>query len=202
MKFTFCKVCLHFQTSFGSAKLVSIMTNLKNKGFTLTEVLVYVAVFAIIIGAVVSYLIWSSDSGNKIRAMREVLDNVRIASDIIVSEIREAKGVYTPTSVFSSHPGQLSLETLKYLAPGETDSSYIDFFLCGTSLCFKKEGQNPYPITSERVEVEKLVFFPVSNSQSSSSVQTELKIKYKTTSAKPEYQFFLESTSTASLRTY
>lgn len=178
------------------------MANSKNKGFTLTEALVYVAVFAIIIGAVASYLVWSSNSANKILAMREVLDSVRIASDIITSEIREAKGVYAPTSVFSSPAGQLSLETTKYLASGETDSSYIDFFLCGTRLCFKKEGQNPYPITSEKVEVEKLAFFPVSNSQSSSSVQTELKIKYKTASSKPEYQFFLESTSTASLRAY
>ena len=53
--------------------------------------------------------------------------------DIMVREIKEAKSVYTPTT----NSSQLSLETINYL-PVDEENTYIDFFLCGSSLCLKK----------------------------------------------------------------
>ena len=67
-------------------------------GFTLTEVLVYVAVLSIIISAVSGFLIWTVRSNTKAKVMRETQDNARRAMEIMTYEIKEAKSVYTPTT--------------------------------------------------------------------------------------------------------
>lgn len=168
----------------------------KQKAFTLIEILVYVAVLSIIMVAVFSFAIWVIQTNTKIRTMREVRDMAQMAMEQIVSEIREAKTVYAPTSASS----QLSLETTKYLPSGET-ATFIEFYLCQTRLCLKKEGQNPVALTSDRVEV-KTLFFQRVNSGQTDSVQVELQIDYKNPAQKPEYAASLTLKSTASLRGY
>jgi len=176
------------------------MKKLQPLGFTLTEVLVYVAILSIIILAISGFLTWTMRTNTKAKAMRETQDNARRAMEIMTYEIKEAKSIYTPTSVFDSHPGQLSLETAKYLPEGEK-STYIDFYLCGTQLCLKKESQNPIALTSNRVEVKNLVFSQIVTG-SAPSIQINLKIDYKTEAARPEYQASFITTSTVSLRSY
>jgi len=172
----------------------------KQKSFTLTEVLIYIAVLAIVVLIVFSFFLWATRANTKAKAMREVLDNARRAMEIMTYEIKEAKSIYTPTSTFDSHPGQLSLETKKYLPEGET-TSYIDFYLCGVQLCFKKESQNPITLTSDRAEVSNLMFSRIVTS-GIPSIQISLEINYKNPTGRPEYQASITSTSTASLRSY
>jgi hypothetical protein len=130
--------------------------------------------------------------------MTETLDNARRAMEIITHEIKEAKGVYTPTSIFDQHPGQLSLEVTKYLPTGET-SSYIDFYFCDNHLCLKKEGQPPLALTSNRVKVKNLVFSRIVNA-TSTSIQVDLTLIYNAPSPKPEYQSTTTLRSSATLR--
>jgi len=170
------------------------------KGITFTELLVYVAVFSIVFGIIISFFLWTTESNTKIKAKRETLDNSRRAMEIIGYEIKNAKSVYTPTSTFGSHPGQLSLETTKYLADNETNS-YIDFFLCGTQLCMKKESQVPIPLTSEQVVVSNLIFTQVVTS-SIPSIQINLRIEYNTSDPRPAHKALISATSTFSLRSY
>lgn len=168
----------------------------KQKSFTLMEILVYVAVLAILVSAVSSYFLWTTRSNAKARAMREVADNARRAMEQMTYEIKEAKSIYTPTTTAN----QLSLETAKYLPTGET-TSYIDFYLCGTQLCLKKESQNPIALTSDRVKVSNIVFSQVVTSNVP-SIQINLKIDYKTSATRPEYQASINLQSTVSLRSY
>jgi len=166
------------------------------KSFTLTEMLVYVAVLAIIVLAVSSFFLWTTRSNTKTRAMREALDNSRRAMEIMSSEIKEAKSIYTPTTTST----QLSLETTKYLPTGE-ETTYIDFYLCGTQLCLKKESQNPIALTSDRVEVNNLIFSQIITG-GNPSVQIDLGINFKNPQNRPEYQASVNLKSTASLRSY
>ena len=164
------------------------------KGFTLIEILVYVAVLSIIVVAISSFSIWAIHSNTKARAMREVKDMAQTALEQIISEAREAKTVYTPTT----NASQLSLETTKYLPLGE-ESTFLEFYLCQTRLCLKKEGQNPIALTSDRVEVKNLSFQRVASGQTD-SVQVELRVDYKNPASKPEYAASITLKSTASLR--
>ena len=93
----------------------------KNKndlGFTLAEILVYIAVLSLIMLAVSSLFLWVSRTSSKAKAIKETLDNARRVMRVITYEIREARSIYTPTSVLDISPGQLSLETTKYLPEG------------------------------------------------------------------------------------
>lgn len=165
-----------------------------NKGFTLVEILVYVAVLSIIVVAIFSFAVWALRVNGKAKAMREVKDMAQTALEQMTSEIREAKSVYTPMTTAS----QLSLETTKYLPLGE-ESTFLEFYLCQTRLCLKKEGQNPVALTSDRVEVKSLSFQRVASGQTD-SVQVELQIDYKNPGQKPEYAASIILKSTASLR--
>jgi len=175
-------------------------TRNQQKSFTLTEILIYIAVLSIVTLAASSFFLWISRSNVKARAMREVTANGERVIQMITAEIKEAENIYTPTSVFDSHPGQLSLKTKKYLPEGET-TSYLDFYLCDAQLCFKKESQNPIALTSERVEVNNLVFNQIITS-GVPSIQINLKIDYKSPANKPEYQASFDTISTVSLRSY
>ncbi|MBZ9572046.1 type II secretion system protein [Patescibacteria group bacterium] len=173
---------------------------MKEVGFTLMEILVYIAVLSIVIIAISSFLIWSIHSNTKAKVMRETLNNARRVMEMMTYEIKEAKSIYIPTSVFNSHPGQLSLETVKYLPEGEKNT-YIDFYLCDTKLCFKKESQASFALTSDSVEIGNLVFSRVVSGETP-SLQVDLKIDYKNPANRPEYQASVNLKSTVSLRNY
>ena len=118
----------------------------KEMGFSVIETLVSVAVFSIIMLAIMSFVFWANYSNSKAKAEGETLENAKRALEVITYEIRGAKSVYTPTTTAN----QLSLETLKYLPAGE-DKTFIDFFLCGSAVCMKKESQNPVALTSRHI---------------------------------------------------
>lgn len=166
------------------------------KGFTLIEMLVYVAVLAILIVALSSFVLWAINSNTKTKVMRETSDSARRAMGTILYEIREAKSVYTPTTSAS----QLSLETTRYLPANET-TSFVDFFLCSNRICIKKESQTPVALTSENVNIRDLQFTRIVTG-SSASVQVSFVAEYIGPATKPQYQASISLTSTASLRSY
>src|SRR3990167_7852525 len=77
------------------------------KGFTVIEVMAYVAVLGIIGTSFSAVLLWSIKTYTKSQVMQETAWNAQRAMDIVVQEIREARRVYTPTTSSS----QLSLLT-------------------------------------------------------------------------------------------
>ncbi|MFH1423363.1 MAG: prepilin-type N-terminal cleavage/methylation domain-containing protein [Candidatus Nealsonbacteria bacterium] len=162
------------------------------KGFTLIEILIYIAVLTMIILAVLSFLIWAIKSHNKVGAMLEVSDSGYRVMEIITHEIRGAKSVYTPTSSIT----QLSLETLRSLSPGE-ETGYVDFYLCeGVTLCLKQESGDSIALTPDNIEVSRLEFIQIATS----SVQIDLEINHKNPQNRPEYQASINLISTVSLR--
>jgi len=68
------------------------------KGFTLTETLVYVAMLAIILVGVSSFLVWMFNVQAQSRVRRETLYNAQRTMDVMTYHIRRAEDV----SVFDS----------------------------------------------------------------------------------------------------
>ena len=173
------------------------------EAFTLVEVLVYTAVFVIIMVAVSSFLLWAIQLQARSNAMREVLENTERVMNRMVFEIRGAMGIYWPTTTST----QLSLQTPRYLPPDET-FSYIDFFICENRLCLKKEPQNPptltppVALTSDNVEITNINFLEVATASSTPSMQITLTAKYKNPNNRPELDATVTLTSAASLRAY
>jgi len=169
----------------------------KKDGFTLVEILTYIFLLSIIVSVASSFFIWMLKTAASAKAMRETADNAREAISLMAREIRAAESVYAPTSVFSVHPGQLSLETKNYLPSDET-ASYIDFYLCDKRICLKKESQDPLALTSENIEIDNLIFDVVGTI----SVQISLGARYKNPSDTPELDSYFTATTTVSVRNY
>jgi len=171
----------------------------KNQGFSLIELLLYVAVISIIISAVVGFGSWAIQVGTKTKVNSEVVNNARLAMDTMVYEIKKAYSVYTPTSVFGVHPGQLSLEQLN--ATTTESSSFIDFFICDQALCLKREGAAAIAITNSQVRVTNLIFKQLLNTAGAPSIQIMFSVS-SLPSSRPEATASLDLTTTANLRSY
>lgn len=169
-------------------------------GFTLIEALVYIVVLVIIMTVIISFLFWSISSSAKVKVMAETLSNAKRVLDVISYESREAKSVYLPTSLFDYEEGQLSLETLHYLSEGENET-FVDFYLCGSRVCFKREFQDSVALTSENVEVSKLNF-KLHETGDIILVTVSIETSYKNPNNKPEYDATVNLQSTFSLRSY
>jgi type II secretory pathway pseudopilin PulG len=168
----------------------------KQKGISLIEVLVYIGVFSLIAVVIVSFVFWLIRSNLKARAMRETLNSSKRVMELITQEIKEAESIYLPTTSSS----QLSLKTEKYLPLGE-EISFIDFYLCLTRICLKKESQDPIFLTSESIEITNLVFTQIISGEAP-SIRIELSAIYKNPADRPEYRASVDLSSTVSLRSY
>ena len=150
---------------------------LQQKGFTLIEVLVYATLLAIISLVVLLFVNQLLGVNETTRRARESLDNARRALDTIAQEIRHADSIYTPTTVFNTNPGQLSLATIRDLPDGEI-LTYADFYVDNNSLYLKREGQSDQILTSEKVKVTNLTFVN-NNTGGSDAVRISITIEYK-----------------------
>lgn len=165
-------------------------------GVSLIEIIIYASFMIIIGSALLTSLLKLTEFYNISRFERDVLANANHGLKTMVSEIKQASSIYTPTSQSSN---QISLESSLNLPPGET-KTYLDFYLDNGRLCLKREGQLVQPLTSERVEVTDLNFEYLASSANPSSVRITIKVRYR--SNKPEYQKELILSSAGSLRVY
>ena len=169
---------------------------MKSKGFTLIELIVYVAVFAILITTITLFAIAFIKTTAKNRIKKEVVLGAYSAMNSIIYEIKRANNIYTPTSVFNNISGQLSLETSQGLPSGE-EITYLDFYLdSDNKLYIKREGQNPQILISENLKVTNLEFEHLDSTID--SVQINLTAEYDATVS--EYQYSYSLSSSASLR--
>lgn len=164
-------------------------------GFTLVQVLIYTASFSVLIMVIISFIMWSTRSSAKAKAMQETIDSAQQIMQILTFEIRGAKSVYIPTT----NANQISLETKRYLPQGE-EISFVDFFLCGQALCMKKESQGPAILTSDSVEIENLSFSVLDASPS--LIEIDIRVSYKNVGQRIDYQATLDLHSAVSLRAY
>lgn len=167
-----------------------------DKGFSLLELVVSIAIFAIILFTVAASFLSMNASNLKTTADRETLENAKRALEEMTYEIKSAKSIYTPTTTAS----QLSLETSNYLPSGETDT-FIDFFLCGSAVCLKKESQDPVVLTSDSVNVTNLSFTQISTGNEP-SVRVSLTVEYGVSAGSGTNSSTATLASTASLRVH
>lgn len=172
------------------------MLNVSEKGFSIVEVLVSTSIFSFILLVIISFFLSTNDFNSKAKSDSQALENARRVLDIITYEIRGAKSIYTPTTTAN----QLSLETIKYL-PTDEITTYIDFFLCGSALCLKKESQNPVALNSDDVQIVSLSFSQALNG-TKPSIQVNLTVNYNSPSSGATNYSSVNLTSTASLRSY
>jgi len=172
---------------------------MNKKGFTLIELVIYAAVFTIIAVMLTLFVFNLIKVQTKIRISKEVSESSQRAMEIMLWEIRHSQSVYTPTSIFDSSPGQLTLETSQNTPEGE-ETTYIDFYLASDDqLYVKREGIEPEALAPKNIKINALIFNYLTTT-GTNSIRIELSVSYRSASPKPAYQATTTLISTASLR--
>lgn len=171
--------------------------NLQPKGFTLIELMIYLALVILLAAIVISSLLWTFDLGNKIKAEKEVLSAQREVTRTLEYWIRESREIYTPTSSST----QLSLLTTTG-KPDSEDFIYVDFYQCGSRVCMKKEFEEPIFITPAAVEVKDANFKVIKKTPSVPSVRLYLKMEHTGARQNAMNTAAIAATTTVSLRGY
>ncbi|MFA5954428.1 MAG: hypothetical protein WC817_02755 [Patescibacteria group bacterium] len=170
-------------------------------GVSLFEVVIYVAFFLVLTILITNVSTQLIAVNQNTRATNDIIASARFAVDTIAQEVRHAKSVYSPTSVFDVSPGQLSLETTRDLPDGET-STFVDFYIDTGRLYLRREGQDPIRLTSDSVIVEGLTFSYLNQSVLTPAVRMSITVaNYGASSGNVSHRT-ITLVTTAALRSY
>lgn len=172
-----------------------------NKGLTLLTTLVYAALLAVIATLLARVAVSFIRANTLARLNGEVADSAQRALAQITQEIQQADRVYPPTSVFNTHPGQLSLVTTQNL-PADEDITYLDFYIDDEHLYLKREGAAAALLTSQQVKVSHLTFTHLYPTGQHQAIRLNATFTADVPGSDVQTQTSLPLTSTISLRKY
>ena len=147
---------------------------MQNKGFTLVETLIYIAIISGVLAAFVSFALNISEARTKTYVAEEVQANARVALETIVQKIRSAAGLNIGTSVFNTDPGVLSL----MMNNSSLNPTVINLSSTDGSLQIKEGSDSPVAVTSNRVKITNLVFRNFTSVGARANVGIELTVAY------------------------
>lgn len=146
---------------------------MKSRGFALVELIIYIAILAIISILVIDIILVMTKSLGTISVVRNINNSAEVALERMTREIRLAKDINVSASNFDAHPSRLALNTIN---PLTGDATTMEFFLDNDLLMLSKGGGAPKPLSSSRTKVTNLVFRQI-NTPASKSIKIEMEIQ-------------------------
>lgn len=129
----------------------------KQKGYTLLELVFYIAFLALLSVLVVEVFMTMTKSFVEIRSMRDLTQSASVSMERMIREIRDADTVQVADSVFNTNPGSLSLQSVEN---GVTRT--VKFMVSGTDLEMYEDGVLVGVLNGETVSINSLIFRSVS----------------------------------------
>ncbi len=127
-------------------------------GFTLVEVLVYVAIVGLLV-ITISNLILGMSANYRITKVRDEL--ALTAQNIFTTFFKETKNaskVYLATSVLDNDSGELVLESTFQLGNEADPSSQVKFYIADGQIWLKRETETALALAPDDIEVTKFRF--------------------------------------------
>lgn len=167
-----------------------------NKGFTLIEVLIYMAILGLVVSGFVSFSLSISDSRNKNYVIQEVQANGRLALELISQKILSSNGVNIGSSTFDSDPGILSLSMFN----GSKNPTLINLNQDDGILQITEGSDNSIYITSDEVKITNLVFTDLTSTSEKASIRIQITIKYDNQGDNVNYEYSQSLQTAVNLR--
>lgn len=186
------------KTNFSAFQLFSYSAWKRERGFTVIETLVYIAILGVVVSTAIYFLANTFKTYSKIYAQKEVAVNIQYVLDAMTEEIKFSKNIYSPTSAFDQDNGQISVETSQNPPVGET-TTFIDFYLDNGRIYMKKEGQTELPLTSNQVKINKLRFTLLNPANAPEGTQIFIEGQYNSSGALQD-QSLMDFTTSAIIR--
>ena len=166
-----------------------------SKGFTLVELIIYLAIFALIVTGFVSFAVSVSNARNKAFAAQEVQANGRDALNLITQKIMSANGINFGTSSFGVDPGILSLS----MASGALNPTIIDLDAPDGRIRIQEGASAPVYIIGANVRAANFVFTDLSLGSDRENVKISFTLEYANSDDR-EFQFSQSLETSVSLR--
>lgn len=171
------------------------------KGFTLIEMLMYVAIMIVVGSVLVVFIPQVTRQNAYMQAKSEVLDNATSIMATMEKEIKHSVSVYIPTTVFDTSPGQLSLET-RFNTISTEESTFVDFYVDDDRLYIKREEQSAQLLLSDKIKIDSLIFTNLNAGGDYPVIRIALTASYDSSSSEVSAQSQVTLTSTVSAREY
>lgn len=143
------------------------------KGFTLVELIIYVAMIGVVVIGFLNFGLNVIYTGEKSEIRQEVQRNATYALQRVLSKIKEANAVNAGSSTFDSHPGVLSLE----MEDSAVDPTVFD--ISGGILRMTEGVSSPVNLIPAELEATNLVFSNLSVSGRTSNIKIELTARHR-----------------------
>lgn len=157
--------------------------NKKNGGYSLLELIIYIALFAVISVLIVRSLVTVMKTYAKAQNYRRLQNNGELVMERITREIRNSKSI--TNGVYTTNPGSLTL-----VQDTEGVPQTVEFLVSNTSVQVTVDGSTA-PLSTTQVTVTNLIFRTVVTTQGV-GIKTELTLT--TTSAPSSTAKFYSTT--------
>jgi prepilin-type N-terminal cleavage/methylation domain-containing protein len=154
-----------------------------NKGFTLLEALISIAMLGIFMVAVSATTLNIVQSNQKLITVDEVQYNTRFASEKMIRSVRNSAQIDLQNTVFESNPGVLQLNM------DETSEQPTIFNVSEGRMYMKRGSENAIPITSEKVDITNFQIKNRTPDEKQASIVIILTISHKNPSGSNMYQY-------------
>ncbi|MDA3840403.1 MAG: prepilin-type N-terminal cleavage/methylation domain-containing protein [Patescibacteria group bacterium] len=134
-----------------------------NKGITLVEVIVYIAVFSVSITALVSYILMINVVNIKNNVISNLENESRFIFSVLEKNIINSENIIYPTENIAS-------STLILDMPEANPN--LKFYIDNRKFYVEEIGASSYALTSDRIDINQLEFF------ASVSDKTNIKISF------------------------
>jgi prepilin-type N-terminal cleavage/methylation domain-containing protein len=165
---------------------------LRQKGFTLVELLMYVAIVGSLLIAVSLFFATTADARIKSQTITEVDQQGALAMDYITQTIRNADSISAPAAGATA-------ASLTVTVPTAGLSPTI-FDLGGTALRVKEGAAATVPLTNDKVAISGLTFKNLTRSGTPGTVQISFTITRVNVSGRSSYTYQKTFTASATLR--
>lgn len=165
--------------------------NKKNLGFTLTEMILYIAILVFIMVVVINILFSIVNTQKIFKSSRSIENSSTFTLERLTREIRDADSIDTTNSVFNTNPGTLILNSTDINGVAKT----VKFYISSSTIHISENGVDKGPLTQSDTVITNLVFYHYTNTNSD-AVKTNLTIESGTSTSYRSDNF----SSTAVLR--
>lgn len=137
--------------------------HMRNRGFTLIEMVIYTVFVALIAIVSVNAILSMTKTFADLRIARDINNTATVAVERVVREIRNANDIQQAQSTFGTSPGRLTLDTTTSGGAPKT----IEFYVDSGRLRVKEDDIDMGPLTSKNVTIDSLIFNLITTSNTS-----------------------------------
>lgn len=168
------------------------MHDIRQKGYTLIELLMYISIVSVLLVSVALFYGQSLDARVKGQSIIEVEQQGQLAMQHITTAIRNATSITLPAAAGTG--SQLTL-----VVPTGALSPTV-FNLSGTTLQITEGAASAVPLTNSKVQVTSLTFRNLTRSGTPGVVQVSITISRVNTANRNEYDYQKTFVTSAALR--